>query len=147
MGISPGLTHDTKRRLRQIDPHFVARWNRRTEHWEIWYESDGRIPYMVTPVQGEYQEYRPIDGRTFDKLRHILWYNQRIKQHLREMEEADELAAQAADEREAQAYRDMAGEHRRVVQMFGREIGALPGKSKIPYSPGFGKGLLNASGS
>ena len=140
MGIAPGLTYDTKRRLREINPHFSARWDTRRGKWNIWFESDGRCPYIVATIQNEYGNYLPIDGRAYSKLRFILWYNQRIMDTLRDADYADELADAAADEREYQRYRDIAYENRRVVQMMRRDLGVSSGKSKIPYSPGFGEG-------
>ena len=145
MGIAPGLAHDTIRRLRSIDRHFTPRWNRNKMHWEIWFESRGRIPYMVTPVVNENQQYIPIDNRTFRKLRRTLWYNQRIMDTLREIEYAEERAQMAADEKERQKFRDIAMDNLSLFRTIQREAGLDSGKTKIPYSPGFGEGYASNS--
>lgn len=138
MGIAPGLAYDTKRRLAEIDPCFVPRWNKRRRRWDIWYESTGKRPYIVTPVQDEHQRYIPIDGRTFSKLRRIVWENQQdIMRILRDIEYADELAERASDEREAEHYRQIARENKWLLEMMRRLAGERTGKTKIPYAPGF----------
>lgn len=95
---------------------------------------------MVTPVVNENQQYIPIDGRTFSKLRRTLWYNQRIMDTLREIVYFDQLAEAATDEAERQKYHDIAMDNLSLFRTIRREAGLDSGKTKIPYSPGFGGG-------
>jgi len=140
MGIAPGLNSDTARRLRELNPHFVARWNRVFNRWDIWYESSGKRPYIVTSVCDDTGGYLPINGLVYSHLRKTLWLNQEIMRNLRQRERLDKQARETADLREQNTIRDSVADNRRAFQMLARERGDVSGKSKIPYSPGYGAG-------
>jgi len=141
MGCAPGLTKRESQKLKSIDSALVPKWNPKRNYWEIWYESVGRKPYIIDSVADQDGGYLPIDERTYERLRKATWYNRKIMQHLKDIIYSDELAERRKEAQELDDYRMMARELRRTVQMMDRDLGLASGKSKIPYSPGFGEGL------
>lgn len=137
MGAGPRLNPDVKRRLREIDPHLNAEWDTKRDRWNIMYEPLGRPPYIILSVKNEDGSYRPIDGRTYQAIRESIAFSNDLIRNMRDMLEQDRMGQIRLDEKEKQRYREIAYEFRRPIQMLGRELGVLPGKARIPYSPGW----------
>lgn len=142
MVCAPLLNSVIKRKLREINPHFYAEWDRKRSRWNIMSKLAGHKSFFVCSVRDEYGKYIPIDGRTYRKLRKQLWYNRKLGEYVWDLMYAEERMNAAKDVEEYNLYKDMAKEMRRPVQMLSRELGLTSGKAKLPYSPGFGKGQL-----
>lgn len=134
---APPLDKKIIRRLKQIDKHFNIKWDHRRNRWLIIYHAEGRRPTILMAVRDENGKSIPIDGRTFDKLRKLKWYNNRLFYYMKEMEEADRKVKESKEKSDQDYYRQVGLAMRRPIQMLARQMGVLSGKSKIPYSPGF----------
>jgi hypothetical protein len=90
--------------IRGLDSHFDVRWNRVRQNWEVFYKSNCRAPFYVMRVQNDDHSYRPLDRRTVNHLRWILWANRNPVRFLYEqcMEDFD-----TAERKEAQYERDV----------------------------------------
>lgn len=126
------VTHDVARRLREIDPYFVAKFNVKRQLFEIWRELPNHKPDLLMIVKNNDGSFRPIDNRTYSHLRYVVWFNQDTMRNLRKAIWDDTLRKRAAREAEDQFYFDRALEDRRVMQMASRELGYTSGKSRIP---------------
>ena len=71
--IAPVLTSMALRRLKEISPHLDARWNRKREVWEVWFDNHITMPYIIM-----FTPDHLLDGRTYKQMR----YNFQFSQHL-----------------------------------------------------------------
>jgi len=82
MGIRYTNPPESERRLHEIDPHLSTRWNEQRNLLEIWYSPVGRAPYLIMRSENDDHSFRPIDGRAYDHLRWLLWFNRNIVQNI-----------------------------------------------------------------
>lgn len=141
MGCAPHLDINIQKKLRLINPHFYAEWDIKRNKWRIMAKIAGHNPKFVTTVRDERNKYIPIDERTYSRLRKILWYNRKLREYVFELLNTEEKMKKANNEKEYDNYKQIALAIRRPVQMLARELGIVSGKAKIPYAPGYGRGL------
>lgn len=126
------VTHDVARRLREIDPYFVAKFNTKRQLFEIWRELPNHPPNLLMSVKNDDGSFRPIDQRTYAHLRWVVWFNQDTRRNLRKLAWDEVLKKRKASENEDDFYYNRALEDRRVMQMASRELGYTSGKPRIP---------------
>ena len=139
------VTHDVAKRLREIDPYLVAKFNVKRQIFEIWRELPNHPPHLLMDVRNRFwskefgawvfnkhdMSFAPIDNRTFSTLRYIVWYNQDIRRNLRKSVDADNERKALAEQREHNEYYYRGLQDYRVFQMASRELGYTSGKAKI----------------
>lgn len=130
------VTHDVARRLREIDPYFVAKFNDKRQLFEIWRELPNHPPNLLMTVKNDDGSFRPVDNRTYRHLRWVVWFNQDTRRNMKKLAWEDVLKKRKAREDEDDFYYHKALEDRRVIQMASRELGYTSGKSKIPTVQG-----------
>jgi hypothetical protein len=123
-------------RLRTIHPRLYKRWNRKCENWEIWFHREGMSDYQVMRVQEESGAFRPIDNRTYNHLRYLLWFNRNVRKNLRAIIDQDnEKRAKRERKFEDDMY-DRGVENFPVFNKMYRELG-YGGKSRRPVAQGW----------
>lgn len=96
---------------------------------------------MIAPVVNDDNSFRPIDARIFSHMRKMLWINRDIVRRMRAKAMEEYYTDQKRDRDEEDLMLDIGKELYRPAQMLEREVGISHGKSKIPYSYGYGDGV------
>ena len=141
MGVTPNLHPTVQKRLRNIKSDFYASWNRGCERWEVWGKDKWNRPYMVAPiVNAQGKGIYSWDSRVFDYLKKAVWEFNNYERLLYDQTEKDKKAQALMEKHHDDDVMDLARENKRCLQMISREQGYTQGKTKLPYSPGFGGG-------
>ncbi len=82
----PYLPSHFVHRLKALNPHLKFEWNGKCGYWEVWFHNGICESYKVYRVVDGYDRFRVIDGRVFDDIRHALWFSQRIRHNIQDME-------------------------------------------------------------
>ena len=92
MSVCPTLSKTMKHALHGISPHLEAKWERRLERWEIWFDNHMNQPYIIVISKNHF------DKRILDEVRHAFWFSQHIKRNMYEMQNEAEYAKIKRDE-------------------------------------------------
>lgn len=128
------------RAIRNLDWRLDIRWIMTLNNWTVWYRPAGRAPYMLMRVQNDDHTYRPLDRRTVNHLRYLLWFNRNPVRSMYEQHTAEEYAHEKREAAyEDDAYR-MGLEMYPAVDALARQSGhAWSAKPRV-HAPGFGPG-------
>jgi hypothetical protein len=127
MGICPTLSHAIKHELYGINPHLAAKWDRRLERWEVWFDDKIREPYIIAITKNH------LDKRILDEVRGAVWFSQHIKQNAIEMQNEAEYAKIRQDKRHDDEYTEMGKELAPLMNTIVDAGTSSHGKSKTMF--------------
>ena len=135
MPIAPRLEAIIAKKLREINPHLVAKWHRKFERWEIWFDHDtSKLPRYIILTTNK------ITSETFDDLRKSFWYSQRgYKQFLLKTQYEAEQRKKKAEEDEFDTHYQMGKEAVPLLKTLKDAGASSHGQSKFMFH-GYGEG-------
>ena len=133
MPVAPHLQSSVKKKLLELNSHFLVRWNGCFEKWDIWFNDTIKMPYIVlrTPF---------IDNNTYKQLRYAMWISQNLKYHLEKgLKKSEELKEKKLKSEEKTFY-DMGMEVAPLIRTLANAGASSHGRS-VTMFPGFGTGI------
>ena len=132
MPVAPHLSRSISEKLRQINPHFYARWNGLYEKWDIWFNDTIKMPYIVLRTSS-------IDDSTYKQLRYAMWVSNHLKYHFkRGFEQSKEIREKKLRDEENRFY-ELGKEAAPLFRTLADAGNSSHGRS-VTMFPGFGTG-------
>jgi hypothetical protein len=133
MGICPTVSHAVKHELCSINPHLEARWDRRLERWEVWFNDKIKEPYIISVSKNH------IDKRTIEEVRHAFWFSQHLKHNMVDMQNEAEYAREKRYEKNLDDFTEVSKEAEPMIRSLVDAGTSSHGKSKTMFA-GIGEG-------
>ena len=137
MPVCPTLTKHASQRLRSINPHLYARWDRRKEQWEI-----GRNNHLAEPQVILYATH-PLTDRTLDTLRRAFWISSHGVMRWAQEQLYRQEAAQAKSDANLKDWSDDAGKDIGKLACSLNDAGSASHGNSVYQWPGMGDSTLH----
>ena len=133
MPVAPYLPKSINKKLRELNPHFRARWNGHYEKWDIWFNDKIKIPYIVLRTPS-------IGAQSYQQLRYAMWLSQRLKYHYNKgFEQSEDINKKRLKDEEDEFYQ-MGMEVAPLLRSLANAGNSSHGRSTTMF-PGIGTGI------